>query len=252
MPVYSHRILGDLEAAIERIAAGFFARMPLILNPDEFVAAFINPDHVAELRRFEELVGKVGMEGFASEIQDGPDILPCQFAFSGGPPIILPRYVSHGLAPSCPPELRDKITVWMKERLRFGQVFGDVRDALTYLNEQCDNAGSLRVMLPCLPFLMDSINTDPESATAKRARTLAASKSFKGLPALPRKVKERLAVIASITNSVALALEAPLPELKRHHCLVQRRQYADKRTKSPNFILAALRPEQPCPSASFY
>jgi len=227
MPAYSPRSLQSLLDSMSSIASRFFDRLPLILTPDEFIPAFIAPEHIQTLREVEELVGYiVGGGGDTSIALSDGQALRCQLNFGGGrPPIILPRYVQHGLQPTCPEAVRSKLTDWADERVRLGYIFGDAYDALVHLNQICSDPRAMRILLPCLPFVMDSISDDPESPARKRAATLAKSKSFPPLPALPLAVKQRLAEVSAVVNSASLMFDAPTPVPERKHCLVRYHPY---------------------------
>lgn len=226
MPVYSYRMMSDLTSSLEGMARTFFSRMPLLLDPDEFIAAFIAPEHVGKLREVEELVGFTGMNVLNTDVPTTDGVaIKVTIGFGMRPPVILPRYAANGLQPTCPDHVRERIVAWADERLRFGYAFGDAFDALQSLNEICADKRALVTMLPCFPTIMGSISDDAEAKTTKTAQAMAQNKSVSKLPRLPREVKERLLEVSAIVNSVSLMKDAPLPETPKHYAMMQRDQY---------------------------
>lgn len=219
MTAYSHRMLSDLEVSLHNLATQFFSRMPLILDPDEFIAAFIAPEHVEKLQDVRELVGHVGRDAITTNIapRDGMGVPGWSITFGFRPPIILPQYVTHGLQPTCPDHIHEKIIAYIDERMRFGRAFGDALDALRELNSICEDAETITILMPCFPVIVGSISDDSEAKTTKRAQKLAQSKRVGKLPRLPRQVKDRLQEVSSIVNSVSLMRDAPIPETPKMH-----------------------------------
>lgn len=218
MSVFSYRTFENIEAAAGRLFTTFFGKMPLMLDPDEFIAAFINPEHIDKLKEVQEIVG-LGTPTWTrtTGTSSSGSTFSLYATFGGGAPVVLPRYVSAGLQPTCPDPVRQKITAWLDERVRFGDMFGDVRDALTWLNAQCADAEAMALLLPCLPTIMGRLSDDSNSKAVKRARKLTSIKSFGALPKLPVKVKQRMQEISAVVNSITLMLDAPDPELDRGH-----------------------------------
>jgi hypothetical protein len=237
MAVYSHRMMNDLYSSLSTMATTFFSRMPLMLDPDEFVAAFIAPEHVGKLRDVEELVGHVGTSNFGVDIAGTDGVkLPWTVVFGFRPPIILPAYVKGGLQSTCPDHVLDKITAWVDERVRFGRVFGDAYDALGELNEVCTDVRAISTMLPCFPVIMGSITEDADAKTSKRAQSLTQSKRFGQLPALPREVKSRLLEVSAIVSSVSLLKDSPIPETPKFHACIQRNPYGSQGSTRVNIF----------------
>ena len=210
MTAFSPKQFAELTGSLNSIASNFHDRTALTLTGDEFVDAFINPDHVEKLKDVEELVGMVASGSFNSEITVGAELATVSVWFAGKQPIIVPRYTRHGLQPTASQAVRDKIEGWINERVRIGVAFGDAHDALRYLNDTCGDAKAVAVMLPCLVTIMSTVSTDPDSKTTQRARKIAAKSSFGTLPALPLEVKNRLREIAAVVNGAAMTTDAPL------------------------------------------
>ena len=211
MAVYHHRMRTNIINSLRALSVTYFERMPLILSPEDFIAAFINPEHVEKLKDVEELVGRIGRDAFEASISTGPHNLRTRVFFGAKAPIILPRYVSRGLQPTCPDNVRAKIDHWAAERISAGFAFGDIHDGINYLNEVSQDVRAMAMMIPCLPLIMASISDDEEAKTTIKARKLANDKSFGKLPRLPREVRDRLREASSIVNSVTLLSEAQVP-----------------------------------------
>ena len=217
MTVYSYRMLDLLKTSLENMAATLFSKTPLILGADEFLAAFVDPNHIPVLKQVEELCRpQTAAQATTILHTDDGEPLNMQIQFIGAAPVILPQYVRHGLQPTCPQEIKDKVTSWVAERVNFGRAFGDAQDAITYLNDNCGDVEAMSLMLPCLPSIMAGISTDGDSKTVKRAQKLTAIKRFGKLPRIPRAVTARLAEASALVNAVTLMQDAPMPTLVRY------------------------------------
>lgn len=248
MPAFSNKRIEALTNTLKRIADNYFARMPLILSPEEAISAFIHPDHITKLREVEELVGFAGSTSISSSLNIDGAALPIRVAFSRRAPIMLPHYVSNGLQPTCDEAVSAMIHGWASERLRLGYAFGDVHDALGYLNYACHGPNTMAALLPCLPYLLSSINDDEEAGTTKAARKLAQNKSIGRMPRLPLEVKQRLQEVSAIVNSASLLDDAPDPTVKPMHGAMTYQEYGRglKSTRVNIFYIGAG------PNAQFY
>lgn len=208
--VFGTRMLDMLESSLRGLSNKIFGKTQLVLSPDEFIRAFINPEHVETLHKVRELVGFAGLNAVTAKVTDFAGLnFSLQISFHGYPPITLPQYIKHGLQPTCPPELRERIVAWLEERYGLGCAFGDALDALYYLNLTCGDAKAMSLMLPCLPTIMAGVSEDGDNKTVKRARKITAAKSFGKLPALPVTVKQRLIEVSAIVNATSLVDGAP-------------------------------------------
>lgn len=226
MPLYSYRTMNSLTEALERMARNFFDRMPLILTPDDFLSAFIAPEHVGKLREIEELVGFLGHNATKTSLVGRCGVsTPALVSFGIRPPVILPLYVPGGMQHTCPENVRDVITVWTDERLRLGHMFGDALDGLHALNEICDDKQALVTLFPCFPTIMGSISEDLDAQTTKTAQAMAQRRRASALPKLPREVKDRLLEVSAVVNSVALVKDSEMIDTPKHHARIQSDPY---------------------------
>lgn len=219
MAVFSWRTMDDIKNAVSTYAQRLLSGSVNIMPPDEFIAAFIEPEHVASLRQTQQLVGFVGNTLTHMKLWTSNRMLAATYCSFGGdePPIILPRYISSGLTRHCPEDVRMRITNWLDERYRLGRMFGDAWDAIYWLNDNCGNAAAMAVMFPALPSLLKTSAPDAEGTKAKRAQRIASAKSFGTLPKLPREVKMRMMECSDLMLTVSM-LEAPAYfEVKRYH-----------------------------------
>lgn len=228
--VFGTRMLDMLETSLRQISQKIFGPSALVLKPDEFVRAFINPEHVDTLTQVRELVGHVGLTSTVTKVNtsDGMEF-DLSLAFNGWPPITMPQYVRHGLQPTCPDDVRARITAWLDERYQLGAAFGDVHDALYYLNQTCGDAKAVALMMPCLPTIMAGVSEDGDNATVKRARRITAAKSFGKLPALPVAVKQRLIEVSAIVNATAMMEKAESPTTTRGDAVLSFRDFGGVR-----------------------
>lgn len=216
MAVVSWKTLEVYTSSLKSLAEKFFDRTPLTLSGDEFVAAFIHPDHIEKLREVQALVGFVGSSSCSSTLatSDG-QTATVGVSFYGSSPVILPQYVKRGLQPTCPQPVHDKIMAWIDDRVKFGTAFGDAIDAIGYLNDTCGDLRAMSIMLPCLATVMGQVSDDADNKTVKRARKLSSQRSFGALPKMPLATKQRLVEVSALVNSVTLVLDATPPEMQR-------------------------------------
>lgn len=216
MPVYSYRMIQSLTDSLGTMATTLFSKTPLILSGDEFLAAFVDPEHLSMLKQVHEIC-RPTVPSYASTVffAEGGETLQMQIAFAGNAPVILPQYIGHGLQATCPQEIKAKVDAWLAERISFGRAFGDAQDAIGYLNDNCGDVEAMTLMLPCLPSVMAGISTDGDSKVVKRAQKLTSLKRVGKLPRIPREVTQRLAEASAIVNATTLMQDAPMPTFKR-------------------------------------
>lgn len=221
MSVISIRTLDTYEAALRELAEKFFSKTRLFLSGDEFVSAFINPDHISKLSEVQTLVGRLGNAYTETTFSDGEGRhFKTMISFVSSAPTILPLYIAGGMQPTAPKAVNDKIMAWVTDRVKFGFAFGDAIDAMRNLNESCGDLRAMSVMLPCLPTIMGQVSTDGDNKTIKRARKLSDQRSYGTLPKLPVNIKQRLLEVSALVNSVTLMLDAPDQTGKKHDAVI--------------------------------
>lgn len=250
MAVYSYRMIEQLRSSLGGMATTMFSRSPLILTGDEFLLAFVDPEHIPMLKQVQDIC-RPAVTGWANTMfhtADG-ETAEMQIQFGGTAPVILPQYVRHGLQPTCPQDIRDKIEAWLAERVNFGRAFGDAHDAIDYLNDNCGDVEAMSLMLPCIPSIMANISTDAESKQVKKAQKLTSIKRFGKLPRIPRQVTQRLAEVSALVNAVTLMQDAPVPEVERHAaCFTVRNLTGSSRI---NIFYQNVEPHTVVPVANF-
>lgn len=252
MPVYAYRMIEEMRESLKKLGESFFAKTPLVLTGDEFIAAFIDPDHVAKIREVQSLVGFAGSSGTSATIHTSSGVVArVGINFNLEAPLLVPQYVRNGLQPTCPDELRDKITRWADERYSYGTAFGDALDAITWLNETCGDLRAMSVMLPCIVSVVSNITDDAEHRTAKRARKLTEQNRFGKLPKLPGPVKQRLMEVSALVNATTLVKDAPMPVTRKHDAMVAFRGDVNAPTGRTNIFYSNVDPSRTVPVASF-
>lgn len=223
MAVYSYRTFNQLTEALEKIASRFFSHNKLLLTPDEFIAGYINPDHVDILRQTERICGFLGNRWVSNVrmnfdlpaghvLNDGRKVsrdvgyILCAFSLVGKAACILPSYISEtGLQPTAPEELRAKITSWVKNRYEVGTMFADAKFAMEFLNDRCSNAATFAAFFPALQAVMSAAGgSDPESAMSKRAEKLLNSKVSGTPPGLSVADRSRIKDACALINAAAM------------------------------------------------
>lgn len=237
MPLMSPNRIEALRSAIGARAARFIATDPFTLTPEEFVEAFIRPEHLESLNQVRDIVGDIGSSYTSTaipvQIDDQHADLTFGIHFEGSQaPVLLPRYISSGPRRDCPEPLLRKIKDKATARYKTGSVFGDAIDAIYWLNNNAGDLRAMRTLFPALPVLLADINDDPKAASNKMARKLDANKTITSLPRLPREVMRKMIEAShmitattllptNVTTShpirtAVLALSGIKPTIKRH------------------------------------
>lgn len=251
MPVYSYKMIETLSQSLEHMAGLMFEKTPLVLSGEEFLKAFVDPEHIVMLKQVQEMC-RPGLHSYASTTLHSVDgeTLSIHVTFIGSAPVILPQYVGSGLHPNCPDDIRNKIDTWIVERINLGRAFGDANDAIIYLNDNCGDVEAMALMLPCLPSVMANVSSDGENKVVKRAQKLATIKRFGKLPRIPREVTQRLSEVSAIVNAVSMMKDAPDVSADRHSALFKMTRV--KGSTRTNIFCQNVEPNTPVPSAMFF
>ena len=221
MPVYGTKIIEDLCTSLSSLADKMFTKTTMVMKDEEMLAAYIIPDHLTMLKEVQAMCDPgTNTYVISHETCTNGAVMRLDYCFKGCSSVIMPKYVTKGLQPFCPEHLRTRVKDFVDQRHAFGTAFGDVRDALHYLNATCGDARAMAVMLPCLPTIMSNMSPDPDSPAVKRARKLKSSSGFGALPPLPREVKNRLMEVSAIVNSVTLLSDAHTPTVQKHDAYI--------------------------------
>jgi hypothetical protein len=250
MPVYSYKMTETLTQSLADMANLLFEKTPLVLSGEEFLKAFVDPEHITMLKQVQEIC-RPALHSYASTTLHSADgeTLRIHATFIGSSPVILPQYVGSGLQPNCPDDIRNKIDAWIAERINLGRAFGDANDAIVYLNDNCGDVEAMALMLPCLSSVMANISSDGESKTVKRAQKLATIKRFGKLPRIPREVTQRLSEVSAIVNAVSMMKDAPDVSADRHSALFKMTGIGG--SGRVNIFYQNPDPNTPVPVASF-
>ena len=252
MSVYSYKMIDDLRTSLGNLAEKLYSKTALVLSPEEALEAFVHPDHVPMLREVQQICSPATNASYWTTLQCSNGVsLRAYMVFSGGSPVIMPRYIEHGLQPTCPDGVLAKIVSWVDQRLAYGMAFGDTIDAISWLNENCGDVRAMALMLPCLTTIMGNMSTDAESTAVRRARKLSQSSGFGSLPRLPVQVKQRLMEISAIVNAVTLMTDAPDITAPLHHALFAQARVNRGGTIRTN-IFWGNEPGSIVPQATFY
>ena len=250
MPVYSYKMIENLLHSLENMAGLMFEKTPLVLSGEEFLKAFVDPEHIIMLKQVQEMCKPSLMSHTSTTLHsaDG-ETLRIYAAFVGSAPVILPQYVGNGLQPTCPDDIRRKIDAWIVDRTSLGRAFGDAYDAIQFLNDKCGDVEAMALLLPCLPSVMANISSDGESKIVKRAQKLTTIKRFGKLPRIPREITQRLSEVSAIVNAVSLMKDAPNLSVERHSALLKMSSIAN--SNRPNIFYQNADPHTPVQVARF-
>jgi hypothetical protein len=216
MTIFNSTTMDTIEGAVKTLAGKIYTSQALMLTNEEFIEAFIDPEHRAILKTTAELVGSVGGDiGTGIQLLSPKGSLRTMAHYSGGAPIIVPLYVGKsGVGRWANPELAERITSWVSERIRIGMLFGSAIDALRWLNNSVGNAGAMKVMFPAFPAVLAYAASDKvadpnglyieDDRLAKRALNIANAKAFRTLPKLPPNVRNQIADVSALLLTATL------------------------------------------------
>lgn len=191
-----------LVGSVKSMAARMTSTMHITLTSEEFIGTYIDPVHVPILHEAQNICGFVGNS--TSRISCGiPDALLSVY-FLGEPPIILPDYIRNTMSPDAPHDVVLKVQDFVNERVSLGHKFGRAVDALYWLNSNCRDVGSFRVMFPALPALLATIDPDPKAPTSKRAVRLATVRSYAPLPVITSEARQALRDASALLQACSM------------------------------------------------
>lgn len=204
MAIFPPRRHGELNGALIRRANVLFNVMALKLTPDEFIDAYILPEHVGPLQMVREIAGEIGGWYTNTTVHHEGVSMRATVMFQTKPPIIIPQYVASGVRMGASPTVVSKINAWVQERIRIGSLLGHAIDGLEWLNNNASDMRAVRALFPALPILLKDTATDEKSPTAKMALRLDSNKTVTSLPRLPREVTRDLHEASHIITSTTL------------------------------------------------
>jgi len=216
MALLSPRRIAEVTDALSRRAQRVHSTLALVLSPDEFISAFIQPDHIEALNKVREIVGQVGGWYANSVVKSGENQMRVMINFVNSAPILLPQYIANGVQPKAHADVLSKIQLWADQRIHYGALFGDAVDGLNWLNTNASDLRAMRAMFPALPILLKDINSDEKSPTSKMALRLDTNKAVGNLPRLPREVALRLLEASQFISSTTLFDATQLEDDKKY------------------------------------
>jgi hypothetical protein len=202
------KMISTLEGSVRLLSDRMLKYMHVPLTPDEFVATYIRPEHVGVLHETEAACGFIGST--SGSLASGVDNLRLYVSFIGRPPIILPEYIKNEIQPDAPPEVVKRIRDFATQRVELGNKFGTAIDALYWLNGNCRDVNSFRVMFPALPALLNQLSDDPKSVTSKQAARLASVRNFAPLPAISQEGLQAMREASALLQAASML---PKPEI---------------------------------------
>ena len=180
-------IFDQISGVAQTLFKRFMDTQVIHLTGEEFVQAYIRTEHIPTLQKAKELCGDFGSVRHMSHRGYG-----FTFDWHETAPLPAPNYVSVGLSPDCPPELRARITDQMDARIHFGDLMADFLDSFFVFNHWLTDVRSFGIMLPVLPVLAARVDTDYTRYDMKAlVEKMSTGINFR-LPMLPEEVKIRL------------------------------------------------------------
>ncbi len=191
----------------------------LPLSKEEFIEAFINPDHVVKLTEVADLIGSADTASRYTEINtdvtDAGQRMRATLQFMASPGLMVPKYIEHSINHGT--EAGQRVVAWAQERRRLGMMLGDALDAMRRLNDMCGNGRALTLMFPALSTIMvrsseatnqEYIDKDP---VVRMGRRIDQGKSIGELPRLPREVVERIRQSSALVSAILMTEDAATP-----------------------------------------
>lgn len=171
-----------------------------LLTENEFIQAFINREHVPLLLQAQNLCGKLSTRDLHGiPLDDTPYRVNVRFEHD--PPVPLPAYTEKGLSPDCPPPLRERLASWLPERVRQGDMLGDLIDAITTYDKNLPDLRSFAIMVPCLPMVAKKVSSGKKQEVLIN-RMMRGDKF--SLPRLPEEVSKRIADASSFFMAISM------------------------------------------------
>lgn len=216
MPVLNYGQITEVLNTLKSVCSRTLSKSPCYLTREQFIEAFIQPDHVDKLREVHDLIGSPGAGGRNIKVQttitDADTPLVSYMSFLKNPGILVPDYIKSSYDPTT--DAGKVIMAWAAERREIGLLLGDAYSALSTLNEMCGNAKALALMFPALTPIMARVGAsasgelNQDNPLAKRARAISNAKSIGSLPSLPREVIERIRSASAMVSAMIMAEEA--------------------------------------------
>ncbi len=208
--IMNHRRIDDLHTAIKYRASKYINAAKLTLTGDEFIDAFINPEHVEILRKTQGLTGSIGSRYYHScsyrqDVHGVGRVGLLSLNFQGHAPIIIPNYVeSNGVAVTAPEEVVAKIAEFVRERDRVGHMFGLAYAIIDWLAKNCKDMRAARTLFPALTLLMKDAYPNVDSAGYRQAEKLQQASASENLPMLDRERKNKFIEASNLLVATTL------------------------------------------------
>jgi hypothetical protein len=219
--IFSPNRLDAIRSAFASRASKLTRAQRHYLSNQDFIKAFIAPEHLPILKTTEEICGLIGNNGGVSTMLAIPDTnikvrLYLSF-YRSKPPIITPQYVTNG--PLEPDNFGVQgVVTWLTERVRQGLLLGDAFEALSYLNNTCSDARAFRAVFPAIAVLVNDCarSDDPKDPMRKLAARIQNNQEVRTLPRLPREAMQRLISASDLINATTLLEEQEVSPPKDH------------------------------------
>ena len=216
-------MMSEIKTITLKLATSAFGKMCCTLTRDEFIEAFIQPDHVERLTDVYKLIGGQRADSVNvllwSEQQDNKqDQMVAQLRYYQQPEMLVPGYVKSDFRYWTP--AGKKIAEWSHDRKQQGYMVADAIDAMDWLNENAGSAMAFSLMFPALTPIMSRAATDGSVPTphgvdpsehwiVRKGQQIDALKTLsKPLPSLPREVIERIRDVSSFLLALMMTKDA--------------------------------------------
>ena len=218
--IFSPNRLDAIKAAFASRASKLTRAQRHFLSNQDFVDAFIKPEHIPILKTTEEICGTIGNNGGVPTSLSIPETnikVRVYLSFWKKPPIIIPQYVNAGPLDANNFGVQG-VVAWLSERVRQGMLLGDAYEALGYLNGNCVDARAFRAVFPAIAVLVNDCakSDDPKDPMRKLAARIQGNQEVRTLPRLPREVMQRLIAASDLINASTLLEEQEVATPKDH------------------------------------
>lgn len=224
MAVFKSWQIEEFRSGLHTFARYALNKTPIYLTRDEFVEAFINPDHVDRLKDVYDLVGAEKPDAFVCSPYDfEPEVAaPISVHFLTTPNVLIPGYAHRTFNRYTPAGI--KVANFISERKRMGLLLGDAKDALPWLNEHCGTAKSMSMVFPALTGIMLRSGPKPSADGVgryeARVNQIIKTKNFGSLPALSKESVKRLQDASALLQALFMAEGATATDAPKDACAI--------------------------------
>lgn len=203
-PCISYSYYYSIKNTATQVATDAFDKTACHLTNEEFIEAFLEPDHVKELSHVYDLIG-----GQTAENQHV--LVPNMVAFMHfrkQPKIMVPKYIAHSLNRNS--DAGRKVVKWAERRRELGIMVADAVEIMDWLNVEAGNAKAFSLVFGALLPIMLAYNPhEPDNFLHTKARSIANTSAIGKIPRFTPEVTERVRECSAMMQAFMMTSDAP-------------------------------------------